>query len=362
MSHTRVEGLGTLLSRGVPAKALRRSSLFRFDGRKIWRQVQTHGRSRAGEFLVRDQKTPHHVGCQTKPPATGEHQLSTWLLQKPIRHAVYCIATATVNRFAARLPLSRRCWGWPGSGRKTAFLEKWTSGLKCAGRALFRYVHFTTTRFMPHLLHSFMETFDRTMNVLQLVIEPLNPPAEMDPATIPTIDGRPLTELIGPKTLALLTVAFAAKNRLLAIGLVLAATSMVSLVHAQQAPSRTVTFTTLINFDGTNGGNSAGPLVQGPDGDLYGTTFAGGRQWKRHLLQDHARRHSDHAVQFLLQTNCADGNSPTGALTLGTDGNFYGITLSGGTTGSGIAFNYAQRYADHFGTIEETLGSGTSHV
>src|SRR5438046_2451593 len=37
-----------------------------------------------------------------------------------------------------------------------------------------------------------------------------------------------------------------------------------------------VIFTTLCSFDGTNGANSIGGLVQGTDGGFYGTTFSGG--------------------------------------------------------------------------------------
>lgn len=140
------------------------------------------------------------------------------------------------------------------------------------------------------------------------------------------------------KTSALLNVVLAAKNRSLAIGLILAATSMVSLLQAQQAPSRTVTFTNLVNFDGTNGGNPASPLVQGLDGNLYGTTETGGTNGDGTFFKVTPGGTVTTLYNFCSQTNCADGGNPTGALTLGTDGNFYGITLSGGTTSSGIAF------------------------
>src|SRR6266849_4308909 len=40
--------------------------------------------------------------------------------------------------------------------------------------------------------------------------------------------------------------------------------------------SQAQTFTTLVNFDVTNGSNPSSPLVQGFDGNLYGATSAGG--------------------------------------------------------------------------------------
>jgi integrase len=41
-------------------------------------------------------------------------------------------------------------------------------------------------------------------------------------------------------------------------------------------PSPAITFKTLVSFDGTNGIGANGPLVQGFDGNFYGTTYAGG--------------------------------------------------------------------------------------
>jgi uncharacterized repeat protein (TIGR03803 family) len=42
-------------------------------------------------------------------------------------------------------------------------------------------------------------------------------------------------------------------------------------LHAQSA-----TLNTLYSLDGTKGNSPRGPLIFGPDGSLYGTTYAGG--------------------------------------------------------------------------------------
>jgi uncharacterized repeat protein (TIGR03803 family) len=42
------------------------------------------------------------------------------------------------------------------------------------------------------------------------------------------------------------------------------------------APSATTTFTTLVSFDGTDGESPMAALIQGTDGNFYGTTLSGG--------------------------------------------------------------------------------------
>jgi uncharacterized repeat protein (TIGR03803 family) len=106
------------------------------------------------------------------------------------------------------------------------------------------------------------------------------------------------------------------------------------------------TFKTVVNFDGTNGGNPAGSLIQGRDGKLYGTAFDGGSNTNNICLvggcgtvfRISARGTLTTLYSFCSQTNCADGANPAGPLVLGSDGNFYGITELGGATGSGTAF------------------------
>ena len=101
-------------------------------------------------------------------------------------------------------------------------------------------------------------------------------------------------------------------------------------------------FTTLSDFDGPNGANpQAESLVQGTDGNLYGTTSEGGSAqscpggcgtvFKVNALGALKALHS-----FCERANCADGAQPAGGLALGTNGRFYGTTFSGG--GGGTVF------------------------
>ncbi len=76
-----------------------------------------------------------------------------------------------------------------------------------------------------------------------------------------------------------------------------------------------VTFTTLVSFDGTNGANLIGTLVQGRDGNLYGVT--GGSLFKMT---------TEGTLTTLASFNGTNGILPHAGLVLATDGDFYGTT------------------------------------
>jgi uncharacterized repeat protein (TIGR03803 family) len=111
--------------------------------------------------------------------------------------------------------------------------------------------------------------------------------------------------------------------------------SVLCLATSVAAPAQT--FTTLDNFKGTGGMNPGG-LVQGFDGKLYGTisydgTYGAGTAFEITLRGAFTKVHS-----FCAQPYCAVGGVPTPGLVQGRDGNLYGSTGIGGTTGNGSVF------------------------
>jgi uncharacterized repeat protein (TIGR03803 family) len=90
------------------------------------------------------------------------------------------------------------------------------------------------------------------------------------------------------------------------------------------------TFTNLVNFDSTNGRAPFGTLVQGLDGNFYGTTAGGGSSDSGTVFKVTPTGQLTTLHNFCSQTNCADGGGPQAGLILGTDGNFYGTTSASG--------------------------------
>jgi uncharacterized repeat protein (TIGR03803 family) len=100
---------------------------------------------------------------------------------------------------------------------------------------------------------------------------------------------------------------------------------------------------TLYSF-GTNPGQNGNPadgiwpmagLVQGADGNLYGTTSAGGPFGDGTVFQ----LTLNGSLTTLGVFNGTNGANPQAELTQGADGSFFGTTLAGGTFGRGTVFN-----------------------
>jgi uncharacterized repeat protein (TIGR03803 family) len=98
-------------------------------------------------------------------------------------------------------------------------------------------------------------------------------------------------------------------------------------------------FNTLVDFNGTNGAQPHyAPLVQGLDGNLYGTTALGGAHEQGTVFKITPTGMLTTLYSFCAQNRCIDGAEPLAGLMLATDGNFYGTTYSGGTGNFGTIF------------------------
>src|ERR1700722_8120145 len=86
--------------------------------------------------------------------------------------------------------------------------------------------------------------------------------------------------------------------------------------------------TTLHNFDETDGAFPLGALVQGTDGNFYGTTELGGANADGTVFQITPAG----KLTTLHSFDSTDGGYPSGALVQGTDGNFYSTTARGGSS------------------------------
>jgi uncharacterized repeat protein (TIGR03803 family) len=95
------------------------------------------------------------------------------------------------------------------------------------------------------------------------------------------------------------------------------------------------TLTTLAMFDVENGLNPYGTLIADADGNLYGTTFAGGAFTFGTVFRVAA---GTHALETLATFDGANGASPFGGLIAEADGSFYGTTNYGGTYNCGTVF------------------------
>jgi uncharacterized repeat protein (TIGR03803 family) len=107
------------------------------------------------------------------------------------------------------------------------------------------------------------------------------------------------------------------------------------------------TLTTLYSFDVSDGANPFAGLVQGSDGNFYGTTVAGGANNGDGTV---FKITPSGTLTILHSFNLSDGAYPYGGLVQGSDGNFYGTTYFGGGSSN---------CADGCGTVFKITPSGT---
>jgi len=107
----------------------------------------------------------------------------------------------------------------------------------------------------------------------------------------------------------------------------------------------TVLYTFCSQTDCKDGSTPYGAMIIGSDGNLYGTTYAGGTNTTDcnggcgTLFKIAPAGVLTTLYNFCSQANCADGSQPEGGLLQDTNGTFYGTTYSGGTNGLGTIYS-----------------------
>jgi uncharacterized repeat protein (TIGR03803 family) len=94
------------------------------------------------------------------------------------------------------------------------------------------------------------------------------------------------------------------------------------------------TLTTLISFSYTNGAYPEAGVIQGVDGSFYGTTTEGGPNGYGTIFS----LATNGALTTLYSFGNTNGSGPAASLVQGNDGNLYGTCSAGGAGGQGTAF------------------------
>jgi uncharacterized repeat protein (TIGR03803 family) len=129
--------------------------------------------------------------------------------------------------------------------------------------------------------------------------------------------------------------------------------------------SKTGKLTTLWSF--TNGDDGSEPysgLILSTDGTFYGTAYNGGTG--AGVIYELSPSGVLTPIYDLFcqpdMFDCSDGSNPMGGLVEGTDGNLYGTSRSGGDNGGGTAFSVSLRFLRPFVETQPVLGKVGSPV
>jgi uncharacterized repeat protein (TIGR03803 family) len=119
-----------------------------------------------------------------------------------------------------------------------------------------------------------------------------------------------------------------------------AAAAVLALPLLVAGAARAQEFSVLHAFSGGDGSSPSGALVQGPDGNFYGTTQLGGESGQGTVFG------MDAAGNIVMQHELggAEGADPFAPLFLGADGQLYGTTAlggPGGLDGKGTIFSFS---------------------
>jgi uncharacterized repeat protein (TIGR03803 family) len=110
------------------------------------------------------------------------------------------------------------------------------------------------------------------------------------------------------------------------------------------------------NFANTDGSSPYGPLTQGVDGKLYGTTSAGGSGSGGTVFQMTTGGKLVTLFNF-SSSNPVNGATPFAGLSQGSDGFLYGVASVGGTSGLGTLFKISTSGTNF--TVLHNFGTAT---
>jgi uncharacterized repeat protein (TIGR03803 family) len=103
--------------------------------------------------------------------------------------------------------------------------------------------------------------------------------------------------------------------------------------------TRNGVLTTIATFDGTDGATPDGTLIQSSQGNFYGTTEQGGASAAGTIFEITPAGMLTTLYSFCPEGGaCTDGESPETGLLQSTNGDFYGDAAGGGSNGSGTIF------------------------
>ena len=106
-----------------------------------------------------------------------------------------------------------------------------------------------------------------------------------------------------------------------------------------ELPGDSSTISTKVSFNGSNGALPYGGLIADADGNLYGTTYAGGAFGLGTVFK---LAKGSNTITTLASFNGRNGANPWGSLIADASGNFYGTTITGGAHSHGTVFELAK--------------------
>ena len=117
------------------------------------------------------------------------------------------------------------------------------------------------------------------------------------------------------------------------------------------------TFTTLVSFNDTNGYSPESSLIFDANGNLFGTTVYGGTSGSNGTVFEIVKTASGYATTTLVSFNGLNGANPSSSLIADANGNLFGTTASGGTSGSNGTVFEIVKTASGYASAPTTLVS-----